>query len=384
MRLKSLGSLKNDKGETVNIKLWNKGYVTDEVSSIPVEQANLNEENRKKWVTDLAASAYKKTESKKPDGRYNHLLKEAAPDFCTEDCDKEPSRPLEMLPVVLKVDDSNRELYTNDKDKPIYVLNKILYNNYLKAFSYFDYISADGNIVTVYTNMRACLKAGIPYNLIPYNTEDEIKKGRFLAIRSYTPMFVWAQDKTHCRVPSVSSSGRYVIEDDYWLPSDIFDRIIKAQEDGKVVIVDPEVLKEQVKKYFEDENMEPSEEDIKYASLEYFDSLIYSNEAFAIPSYLLSDTEAMVEFLMNWSQRKNTEFFKKLGYSLEIAERAIYYFKYKMMIRAAWGIDPRSWRHYLLERSAIPEKYKNKTQAETAEEAAAIRKIYENKYGSLV
>jgi len=121
-----------------------------------------------------------------------------------------------------------------------------------------------------------------------------------------------------------------------------------------------------------------------WKTLELFDNLIYSNEQFSIPSYILGDLDAMIELLLNWSQRKVTSFFKILGYSLEIAERAVYYFKYKMMVRAAWGIDPRTWQHYLLERSAIPEKYKNKTQFQTAEEAAAIREIFENKYGKVL
>ena len=366
----------------MEIKLWNRGWVSDDISSVPVVQANLNEENRMKWVTDLAAAAYKKTESKRPESRYKHLLKEAAPDSCDLGCEKEPSRPLEMLPVVLRVNDSTHEVLNTRGGKPVSI-ERQKYDDYLKAFSYFDWNSAGEDIVTVYTSMRACLKAGIPYEEIPYNSEDEIKTGKFFAIRSYTPMFVWAQDKTHCRVPSVSSSGRYVVENEYWLPSDIFDRIIKAHEDEKLVIVDPAVLNDHVKKVFEEQEADVSEEDIKYATLEMFDSLIYSNDQFAVPSYILNDLEGMIELLLNWSQKKNTEFFKLLGYSLEIAERAIYYFKYKMCVRAAWGLDPRSWQHYFLERSAVPEKYKNKTQAQTAEEAAAIRKIYESKYGEL-
>ena len=367
----------------MKINLWNKGWVTDEVSEIPVEKANLNEENRMKWVTDLAATAYRKLESKNPEKRYKHLLKEAAPDSCENECDKCPSRPLEMLPVVLVVNDAKREVLNTNNKKPIKI-DRQKWDDYLKAFSYFDWKTATGDEVTVYTNMRACLKAGIPYEQIPYNDENEILKGKFFAIRSYTPMFVWAQDKTHCRIPSVSSSGRYVVEDEYWIPDDIFDRITDAFEKGKLIIVDPEVLKSKVTEILRAENAEIGDEQIKIASLELFDNLIYSNEQFAIPSYILGDLDAMADLLLNWSQKKVVEFFKTLGYSLEIAGRAVYYFKYKMMVRAAWGIDPRTWQHYLLERNAIPGKYKNKTQPQTAEEAAAIRKIFENKYGKVL
>ena len=366
----------------MKIKLWNRGWITDEVSEIPVEKANLNEENRMKWVTDLAATAYRKQESKSPEKRYKHLLKEAAPDNCESGCGKCPSRPLEMLPVVLKVNDATREIL-NTKDKTPIRVERQKWDDYIKAFSYFDWETANGDEVTVYTNMRTCIKAGIPYEQIPYNSEDEILKGKFFAIRSYTPMFVWAQDKTHCRIPSVSSSGRYVVEDEYWLPDDIFNKIIKAFEEKKLIIVDPEILKKQVAETLIAENAEIGDDQIKTASLEFFDNLIYSNEQFAVPNYVLGDIDAMIELLLNWSQRKVAEFFKLLGYSLEIAGRAVYYFKYKMMVRAAWGIDARTWQHYLLERSAIPEKYKNKTQPQTAEEAAVIRKIFENKYGKV-
>jgi len=367
----------------MQVNLWNRGWVTDDVSSVPVEQANLNEENRHKWVTDLAATAYKKTESKRPEKRYEHLLKEAAPDNCMDECEAEPSRPLEMLPVVLTIDHKSCTLLNTRSGKPFHI-NEKLYNEYIVAFSYIDFKNPVAGEEKVYSNMRACLKAGIPYDEIPYNTEEEIKKGNFFAIRSYMPMFVWAQDKTHCRVPSVSSSGRYVVEDEYWIPEDIFDKIVSAHEAEKIIIVDPEVLNEQVAKIFKEQDMEASAEDIKTAALEMFDHMIYSHDQYAIPSYLLGDQDGLIAFLLNWSQNKVTKFFKTLGYSLEIAERAMYYFKYKTMVRAAWGIDPRSWKHYLLERSAVPEKYKNKTQAQTAQEAAAIREIFEAKYGKVV
>ena len=367
----------------MKIDLWNRGWVTDDVSSVPVEQANLNEENRRKWVTDLAATAYKKTESKRPEKRYMHLLKEAAPDDCKNGCEAEPSRPLEMLPVVLIVDHKSQTVLNTRSGKPLFV-DEQLYNDYLIAFSYIDFKNSVAGEEIMYSNMRACLKAGIPYDEIPYNTEDEIREGNFFAIRSYTPMFVWAQDKTHCRVPSVSSSGRYVVEDEYWIPEDIFDKIVSAHEAEKLIIVDPDVLKEQVEKILREQDASVGTEEVKIASLEMFDNLIYSHEQYAIPSYLLGDQDSLIAFLLNWSQNKVTKFFKTLGYSLEISERAMYYFKYKTMVRAAWGIDPRSWKHYLLERSAVPEKYKNKTQLQTAQEAAAIRKIFEAKYGKVV
>jgi len=371
----------------MKIDLWNKGWITDELSTVDPFEANLNEENRIKWVTDLAAVSRGKDESKNPEKRYKMLLSEAAPDVCGVDCKGEPSRPFEFLPVVLLVDDDARKILNTDSGNPLY-LPRQTWDDYIKAFGYFDWANAedyeDGKRVRVYTNLRACIKAGIPYGEIPYNSKEEIKAGQFFAIKSYTPMFVWAQDKTHCRISSESASGRVVKEEEYWIPEDIFDRIIKAFEQEKLLIVDPEVLKDQVADILKKENAKVGDDQIKIAALELFDNLIYSNEQFAVPSYILGDEDALIELLLNWSQKKVTKFFEELGYPLEVSGRAIYYFKYKLMVRTGWGIDPRSWKHYFLERKAIPEKWKNWTQQQTAEEAKAIKSIFEKKFGKVL
>jgi len=371
----------------MKIDLWNKGWVTDELSTVNPFEANLNEENRIKWVTDLAAVSRGKDSSKNPEKRYKMLLKEAAPDRCEGDCIGEPSRPFEFLPIVLIANDDTREILNTATGKPIHIPRQ-QWDDYIKSFGYFDWENAEdyenGRAVKIYTNMRACIKAGIPYEEIPYNTAEEIKTGKFFAIKSYTPMFVWAQDKTHCRIPSESASGRVVKEEDYWIPSDIFDKIIQMYEKDKLLIVDPAILQEQVADFLKNENAEIGDEQIKIATLEMFDNMIYSNEQFAIPSYILGDEDALIELLLNWSQKKVTRFFEELGYPLEIAGRAIYYFKYKLMVRTGWGIDPRSWMHYFLERKTVPEKWKNWTQQQTAEEAKTIKEIFEKNFGKVI
>ena len=55
------------------------GRVSDELSSVKVSEANNNEYNRIKFVTDLASVSRGKDESKNPEKRYNSLLREAAP-----------------------------------------------------------------------------------------------------------------------------------------------------------------------------------------------------------------------------------------------------------------------------------------------------------------
>jgi hypothetical protein len=373
----------------MKIKLWNKGYVTDEVSSVPLFEANLSEENRVKWVTDLAAVSRGKTESKNPEKRYKMLLKEAAPDRCDSKCEGEPSRPLEFLPVILEADTKEYLIYNVLDNKP-FVVEPQKWFDYIMGFSYVDYDSRDlenPSRVKIYTNMRACIKAGIPYELIPYNTAEEIKNGKWFAVKSYTPMFVWAQDKTHCKISSESASGRVVRENDYWLPHDIKDKIVKANENDKIIIIDPEILENVVKQQLEQANN--TEITPREAALELFDNMIYSNEVFAIPSYVLFELEnnneqPLIDLLLNWSQNKVTRFFEILGYPLEIAGRAIYYFKYKLMVRTGWGIDPRVWQHYFLERKAFPEKWKNWTQEQTAEEVRAIKTLFENRYGRVL
>ena len=67
----------------MKIDIYDDGisYVTDEVSTVSANGANVNEENRIKFVTDLAAISRGNYESKNPEVRYKKLLKEAAPNI---------------------------------------------------------------------------------------------------------------------------------------------------------------------------------------------------------------------------------------------------------------------------------------------------------------
>lgn len=68
----------------MKIQLWLQGYVTDDISylngeKIDASMANLDEEHRVKFVTDLAAVSRGNSESINPAKRYKSLLSEAAP-----------------------------------------------------------------------------------------------------------------------------------------------------------------------------------------------------------------------------------------------------------------------------------------------------------------
>ena len=339
-------------------------YVTDEVSSIPTDMSNLNEENRIKFVTDLASVSRGKHESANPAKRYKALLKEAAPTHdeivrSKEDVNYKaklsPSRPLEFLPVVLgynylecdtgfiNIVDVNGG--TLDKDNIILQLGITEFNNTLGRYSYM----SNGNI---YTNMRAVINAGIPYEDIPYNAPSDLKK--FKVLRAMIPMFVWAQvPNTHTAISKEAQSDRVSENNKYWLPHDLVERITKYIED----------VKDDTTKYTVNTNI----------------GELYS--IIAISESDLGDgnpREAIVSYLLNISQVSVQHILKLLGYKKEIYSRAMYYFKYKEVVMTGWNIDPNVWEHLFVERNNIKEVHKNWTQHETEQFVGAIKEIVDN------
>ena len=79
----------------------NLGYVDSDPSSVLAWEANVSEENRIKFVTDLAAISRGKSEANNPEKRYQHLLQEAAPNTMLDAglLRKHASRPLEFLKI---------------------------------------------------------------------------------------------------------------------------------------------------------------------------------------------------------------------------------------------------------------------------------------------
>lgn len=333
-------------------------YVTDEISSVATTEANLNWENRYKFVSDLAAISRGKYESTNPEKRFKHLLKEASTDVDKETISnsshmenlknenriKVASRPLEFLPVALTMDYADKYFISAAKE------------DYSK-YSFYRHCFVDKNDV-IYTNFRHLynwlfkntnMSVGSILDIIPFNTKDELRN--FKAIRLSTPMFVWAQLMTHTQISKESQSDRVSYNDKYWLPDDIVDKLLdivpeENKDTGDIVDQDLDELQFQL--------FELQKENVDIA---------------LVHKYLIN------VFLYVLPQDKVQDILEKAGYNKEIYSRAPYYFKYKEMVMTGWANDPEVWGHLLLEREAYDNYHKSWVQKETADTAKAIRDI---------
>lgn len=292
---------------------FNKGYVTTDVSSVKVYRSNTTKENRIKWVTDLAAVSRGKSESTNPTKRFNSLMKEAALGTA--------SRPMEFLPVVL---DQDRIRYL-DKRIFSYESKESLLNNLLR-YSYCE----NGK---VYTNMRALLNIGVKIENIPYNDEEDLKD--FKAIKIKVPMFIWSQLMTHTALSKESQSDRVAEENDYYLPTDFVTRVSNLK-------IDTTKLQDLSKS-----------------------NPILAGKIIDLRLKIKDENEIFNCLFNNFSQHELFFLFEFLDYKREIWSRAIYYFKYKVMIMTGWSNDPSTWKHLFIERNCVPELWKNWTQKET-------------------
>lgn len=323
-------------------------YVTDEVSTVDIWHSNANEENRQKWVTDLAAISRGKSQSNNPKKRYEQLLKEAAPNYCETDadCHGYPSRPLEFLPVVLLAELANDEIILRETGSTSEGLKRVVatfdFRKWSNELGRFGYLDTDGRF---YTNMRALIYAGIPYDKIPYNTSEEIKAGKFFAVKLSVPMFVWAQLMTHTQISKESVSDRVAKMDPlkFWLPSDIREKMIGAAK----------------KDIAAKQNVESA-----HAVIDLFKNGTLSD----IREAFLALGQYEMQYLFNLA-----------GYPKEITQRAIYYFRYKEFVMVGWGIDPHVWSHLFLERNVTPQ-WDNWTQEQTKQTVAQIKEIFDSKY----
>lgn len=333
-------------------------YVTDDVSSVATTEANLNWENRYKFVSDLAAISRGKYESTNPEKRFKHLLKEASTDVDKETISnsgymdnlkndnriKVASRPLEFLPVALTMDYADKYFISVAKE------------DYSK-YSFYRHCFVDKNDI-IYTNFRHLynwlfkntnMSVGSILDIIPFNTKDELRN--FKAIRLSTPMFVWAQLMTHTQISKESQSDRVSYNDKYWLPDDLADKLLDIEleinkDTGDIVDQDLDELQFQL--------FELKKENVDM-------SLVHK--------YLIN------VFLYVLPQDKVQDILEKAGYNKEIYSRAPYYFKYKEMVMTGWANDPEVWGHLLLEREAYDTYHKSWVQKETADTAKAIRDI---------
>jgi len=390
-----------DKKETMRIDIYGDGnsYVTDQVSTVSVNEANLNEENRIKFVTDLAAVSRGNSESKNPAKRYQALLKEAAPtdksimEIYNQNSEKScpllavdafkdiqgsPSKPMEFLPVVLdyfvseghngagsKVVITN--LLSGNKSEPeeydnLFVFEFEDYNNLLGQHSYMK----NGHI---YTNMRAVLNAGILYKDIPYNTKEDLKE--FRALKAMVPLMVWAQvPQTHTKLSKESQSDRVSSNNKYWLPIDfrkrVYDYKLKHAFEHKDAVAQ-ELLENEGKR------LTGSYPFPIYQKLT--DEILSCCDKDQVPYIMVNGNRATD---CTPTQNEVQMYFKELGYHQEIYSRAMYYFKYKEVVMTGWRNDPKVWNHLFIERSAVPEVWQNWTQNETKLFVEAMKKIVEN------
>ncbi len=328
----------------MNIDVYKDGisFATNDVSSILTSEANLNENNRVKFVTDLAAISRGLNESKNPVKRYKALLSEAAPSsmkIIGDEAIGTPSRPLEFLPVVMEIGfkETNSKMYISLRciKDPLLVYDYTL-DFFVNNIGRFSFIKDN----LIHTNMRCLINAGMKYEDIPYNTKEELKDFRIAKVN--LPMFVWAQLMTHTAISKESQSDRVSTTDAYWLPGDFIDRCEKIVKDLNVSID----VKRQCIQIVQNANNLPMVKELLYT---------------------------------NFTSVGIVELFKNLGYGKEIYQRAIYYFKYKKMIMTGWNNDPKVWEHLFIERSTEPDIWKNWSQMETVLAVDAIKKIINKK-----
>lgn len=333
-------------------------YVTDEISSVTTTEANLNWENRYKFVSDLAAISRGKYESTNPEKRFKHLLKEASTDVDKETISnsgymenlkndnriKVASRPLEFLPVALTMDYADKYFISAAKE------------DYSK-YSFYRHCFVDKNDI-IYTNFRHLynwlfkntnMSVGSILDIIPFNTKDELRN--FKAIRLSTPMFVWAQLMTHTQISKESQSDRVSYNDKYWLPDDIMDKLLDIELE------------------YDEDTGDIIDQDLDELQFQLFELQKENVDMSLVHKYLVN------VFLFILPQEKVQYILEKAGYNKEIYSRAPYYFKYKEMVMTGWANDPEVWGHLLLEREAYDTYHKSWVQKETADTAKAIRDI---------
>lgn len=332
-------------------------YVTNEMSSIHPSEANLSEFTRAKFVTDLAAVSRGKDGAKNPKKRYKALLTEAAPqldkdtyqsmvDYANDELvfKGSPSRPLEFLPIVFDI-----EIYKNEVTLWDEYGNDIILPRDNHSMSFVEFLSlaqhshieenfSSGNetVYRCYTNMRACINAGIPYEAIPYNTVEELKD--FRAFKANVPMFVFNHLITHTALSKEAQSDRVTKNGQYWLPQDFRKRVYVYvnENDGQVSSESEDICKSILSKIYRED----------------------------IVSYLLSLSQNLVQ-----------HFLKDIGYKKEIYQRAMLEFRYKEVVFTGWNNDPKVWEHLFIERNAKPNIWNNWTQNETKQFVQYIKEV---------
>ena len=309
------------------------GYVED--FTYDAERANSSEEARIAFVSKTSSISRGKDESSNPESRYRHLLKEGAMGTA--------SRCLEFIPVYFN--------FFIDRDKAILQMRKNYNNDYsypmaldkfftrVAKFSFIE--KMDRDLYLCKTNLRALLKADIPYENIPYN---DVCKG-FRVFKMQIPMFVFNHVVTHTMLSKESRSDRVVRlnKGNYWVPEDIVERIRTTDiEERRAVMLESGVKKAYYK-------LRDTLDATKH----------YNSFVLAMLSIPTADLMGLLE---------------ALKYPREIFQRAVLEMRYKETILAAWEHEF-TWLNFLRERGGS-EDWKNWVQKETQQAALTLAKFF--------
>lgn len=186
-----------------------------------------------------------------------------------------------------------------------------------------------------------------------YKDRIEEDQNVFIALKASIPMYVWAQvPNTHTQISKEAQSDRVSENNSYWLPNDLGERLIRYRRDidsGNTNIINRNLTG-------------------------LYNSCCYASDG-SFAANLFIDT-----MLKELSQSEVQEALKDLGYKKELYSRAPYYFKYKEVVMTGWYNDALVWQHLLLERNALPDRWKNWTQKETEEFVKAIKEVIQQGY----
>jgi hypothetical protein len=310
------------------------GYVID--FTFEAERANSSEEARLSFASAMASISRGQDESKNPEARYKHLLKEGA--LHTS------SRPIEFIPVYFnfRIHGNKALMYLKSgevREENIVTMDLDKFFTRVAKFSFIEHMDRDLYICK--TNLRAMLKADIAYEDIPYN---EICKG-FRVFKMQIPMFVFNHVVTHTMLSKESRSDRVVRlnKGNYWVPEDIVERIRNTDiEERRAVML---------------------ESGVKAAYYKLKDTLDatshYNSFVIAMLSIPTADLMGLLE---------------ALKYPREIFQRAVLEMRYKETILAAWEHEF-TWLNFLRERGGSDD-WKNWVQKETQQAALALAKFF--------
>jgi len=184
----------------------------------------------------------------------------------------------------------------------------------------------------VLTNLRNILKYDKSNNTNFSNNYNEIIDG-YIVFKLNIPMFLRDQIITHTQLSKVNKSNRVGKQNDtYYLPNDILCKYNSEHKDN----------------------------------------------------YVIKDLDSLIDrFVNELSPNSVKDLLKSLGYNKEIWTRWPNQMKYGVMSLGGWIQDRNGFKNLLLERSAIPEQWKNWTQVETKNVCINIKDLIDKYYPEL-